>query len=209
MTAWQAAELFQFIDASANERFAAMWHLAATTGMRRGELLGLQWSDINLEAKTLKISRARVRAGNETITDTPKTEAGKRTIHLDDRTINSLKQHKARQAQEKLSMGGQWSDTDGHVFTEADGSLPNPNTITRRFLALCKKSRLRRIRLHDVRHSYVVASRAAGVDIKTVSQRIGHADTNVTLSVYAHVFTTDDQAAANDTASFIYGQKNR
>lgn len=209
MTAWQTEELFQFIDASANERFAAMWHLAATTGMRRGELLGLQWSDINFDAKTLKISRARVRAGNETITDTPKTEAGKRTIHLDDRTINTLKQHKARQAQEKLSMGGQWSDTDGHVFTEADGSLPNPNTITRRFLALCKNAGLRRIRFHDLRHSYVVASRAAGVDIKTISQRIGHADTNVTLSVYAHVFTTDDQAAANDTATFIYAQKKQ
>ena len=106
-------------------------------------------------------------------------------------------------------MGGQWEDADGHVFTEADGSLPNPNTMTRRFLALCKTAGIRRIRFHDLRHSYVVASRAAGVDIKTISQRIGHADTNVTLSVYAHVFTTDDQAAANDTATFIYAQKKR
>lgn len=209
MAAWQTAELAQFIQASSTDRFAALWQLAATTGMRRGELLGLQWSDINLEAKTLNIRRARVRAGNATITDTPKTEAGKRTIHLDDQTINTLKQHKARQAQERLAMGGQWEDTDGHVFTEADGSLPNPNTMTRRFLALCKTAGIRRIRFHDLRHSYVVASRAAGVDIKTISQRIGHADTNVTLSVYAHVFTTDDQAAANDTATFIYAQKKR
>lgn len=207
MEAWQTEELAQFIETSSSDRFAALWQLAATTGMRRGELLGLQWQDINFEVKTINIRRARVRAGNATITETPKTEAGRRTIHLDEQTINALRQHKARQAQDRLSMGGHWADSDGHVFTEADGSLPNPNTMTRRFLALCKKAGIRRIRFHDIRHSYVVASRAAGVDIKTISQRIGHADTNVTLSVYAHVFSTDDLAAATDTASFIYSHK--
>jgi integrase len=206
MLSWQPNELGAFIEHTHNDRHAALWQLAATTGMRRGELLGLRWDDVDFKNKKISIHRARIRAGNAVIEETPKTLAGRRTISLDTGTITVLRQLKARQAEERLAMGECWLDTEGHVFTDPGGLLPNPNTVTRRFQALVKKAQLPRIRLHDVRHSYVVAARRAGVDIKTISQRIGHADTNVTLSVYDHVFQEDDTRAADDTATLIYAR---
>ena len=88
--------------------------------------------------------------------------------------------------------------------TNRDGSLVDPHAVTRRFLVISKNADLPRIRLRDVRHSYVVPARKAGVDVKTISQRIGHADVNVTLTVYHHVFREDDKQASNATAALLY-----
>ena len=204
MSAWEPHELGLFISATSSERMSAVWHLAAVSGMRRGELLGLTWSDIDLDKRRMTIRNTRVRAGNATIDESPKSRKSRRTITLDERTIKALKRWKVTQAQERLSVGSLWPDTDGHVVTEVDGTLPNPNTFSRRFNAICKRLGLREIRLHDLRHSYVVAARRSGVDVKTISERVGHADINVTLSVYDHVFVQDDEAAANSIADHIY-----
>ena len=204
MSAWEPHELGLFISVTSSERMSAIWHLAAVSGMRRGELLGLTWSDIDLDKRRMTIRNTRVRAGNATIYETPKSSKSRRTITLDETTIKVLKRWKITQAQERLAVGGLWPDAAGHVVTEADGSLPNPNTFSRRFKAICKHLGLRTIRLHDLRHSYVVAARRSGVDIKTISERLGHADINVTQSVYDHVFVQDDEAAANSIADHIY-----
>ncbi len=207
MKAWQPDELGRFINATKSDRQSGTWHLLATTGLRRGEILGLQWDDIDLEKKTLTVRRTRVKIGAKVYHETPKSNAGLRTISLDNTTINALKQQKAKQSQEKLAMGGRWLDQEGHLVTEPDGSLTDPHRLSQRFRALLKKYDLTPIRLHDVRHSYVVASRRAGVDVKTVSQRIGHADVNVTLTVYDHVFHEDDVQAADNTANLLYTKK--
>ena len=204
MNAWEPNELGLFISATSNERLGAVWHLAAVSGMRRGELLGLTWSDIDLDKRQVTIRNTRVRAGNATIDESPKSRKSRRTITLDERTTKNLKRWKITQSQERLAVGGLWPDIDGHVVTEVDGTLTNPNTFSRRFRSICDYLGLRSIRLHDVRHSYVVAARRSGVDIKTISERVGHADINVTLSVYDHVFVQDDVAAANSIADHIY-----
>jgi integrase len=208
MTAWEPDDLGRFISATKSDRQSGTWHLLATTGLRRGEILGLQWEDIDFDKKTLSVRRTRVKIGAAVYYETPKSHAGHRTISLDDRTINALKQQKARQSQEKLAMGGRWVDQNGHIVTEPDGSLVDPHRLTQRFKALLKKHELPAIRFHDVRHSYVVAARRAGVDVKTVSQRIGHADVNVTLTVYDHVFHNDDVQAADNTADLLYNEQS-
>lgn len=85
-----------------------------------------------------------------------------------------------------------------------EGQLPDPNAFTKRFIALCKRLGLRSIKLHDVRHSYVAAARRAGAELKTVSKRIDHAGTNVTLAVYDYVFSKDDTAASDSTAEILF-----
>ena len=201
MSAWTPEELNRFINVSSTDRFFAVWHLTATSGMRRGELLGLTWDDIDFEKSKVTIRKTRIRAGNATIDETPKSRKSQRTFAIDKQTLAVLKKWKARQGSERLALGTLLNE---HVVTEADGTLPNPNTFSRRFKALCKKSGLRVIRLHDMRHSYVVAARRAGADLKTISERIGHADPKVTLTVYDHVFVEDDEKAAASISDHIY-----
>ncbi len=100
-------------------------------------------------------------------------------------------------------MGAGWQDRDGLVVTVADGSAPNPEAFSNLFLRLVKRSGLRSIRLHDLRHSYATAALASGVPIKTVSQRLGHADIGVTLKVYAHVMPGDDEEAARQADGLL------
>ena len=206
MSAWTPEELNRFINVSSTDRFFAVWHLAATSGMRRGELLGLTWNDIDFTTGKVTIRKTRIRAGNATIEETPKSRKSQRTFAIDKQTLGVLKKWKTRQGSEHLALGTKVSD---HVVTETDGTLPDPNTFSRRFKALCKKSGLRVIRLHDMRHSYVVAARRAGADLKTISERIGHADPKVTLTVYDHVFVEDDQKAAISISDHIYASTPR
>jgi len=206
MSAWTPEELNRFINVSSTDRFFAIWHLAATSGMRRGELLGLTWNDIDFTTGKVTIRKTRIRAGNATIEETPKSRKSQRTFAIDKQTLGVLKKWKTRQGSEHLALGTKVSD---HVVTETDGTLPDPNTFSRRFKALCKKSGLRMIRLHDMRHSYVVAARRAGADLKTISERIGHADPKVTLTVYDHVFVEDDQKAAISISDHIYASTTR
>jgi len=200
---WEPHQLRAFLEHAQDDPNSAVWRLAAMTGMRRGELLGLRWTDIDFDRGLVTIQNTRIRAGNAVIEDTPKTMRSRRTISIDQRTIDALRRHKAQQNERRLLLGTDWKNEQGHVTVEPDGRPTHPLTFSRRFAALAKRAGLPRIRLHDVRHSYVVAARRSGSDIKTVSERIGHADTSVTLRVYDHVFREDDQRAANATANSI------
>jgi len=206
MNAWTPEELNRFIIASGETRLFAVWHLAATSGMRRGEILGLTWGDVDFDKGKVTVRKTRIRAGNATIEETPKSRKSQRTFAVDKRTLAVLKRWKTKQGEERLALGTKVSD---HVVTETDGTLPDPNTFSRRFKALCRQSGLRAIRLHDLRHSYVVAARRAGADLKTVSERIGHADPKVTLTVYDHVFVEDDEKAAASISDHIYSSTSR
>jgi integrase len=196
MKAWTADELRAFTAAMSRHRWAGVWALMATTGMRRGEVLGLRWSDVDLAAGTVTIRSTRIRYANRVDTSTPKTARGNRTISIGPATVAALKAWKRTQNGERLLMGAGWEDHDGLVVTVADGSAPNPEAFSNLFHKLVTRAGLRPIRLHDLRHSYATAALASGVPVKVVSQRIGHADITVTLKVYAHVMPGDDEAAA-------------
>jgi integrase len=196
MKAWTADELRAFTAATSSHRWAGVWALLATTGMRRGEMLGLRWSDVDLDAGTVTIRSTRIRYGTTIARSTPKTARGNRTIAIGPATVSVLRAWRRAQAEDRLLMGAGWRNDDDLVVTHADGAAPNPEAFSNLFGDLVKHAGLRPVRLHDVRHSYATAALAAGVPVKVVSQRIGHADVGVTLKVYAHVMPGDDAAAA-------------
>jgi len=152
MSVWSPEQLRAFIDGVRTDRLFAAWLLASTTGMRRGELLGLRWSDLDLDAGTASIKQIRTVARYQVLTLTPKTDKGARTIALDPATVAALRSHRVTQKEERLLCGPAYQGTDDLVFTSADGDPIHPERFSCWFTQHCRRSGLPRIRLHDVRH---------------------------------------------------------
>jgi integrase len=199
---WTPEQLRSFLGHARQDRLYALWLLVATTGMRRAELAGLRWVDIDLAAARLSPRRPRVVVNYAVHESEPKTRMGKRSLVLDPATLAALQEHKVRQEQERADVGPAWMDS-GLVFTRPDGSAIDPDLITDWFRRLARAASLPPIRLHDVRHSYATAALAAGVPAKVVSERLGHATIAITLDVYSHVIPGMDAQAANAVASLI------
>ena len=198
MQVWTPDELRAFIAGTTDDRLGPLWRVFATTGMRRGEVLGLRWSDVDLANRRLTIRQTVTMVGDRPEVGTPKTAAGTRVVSIDDGTVSALKAWKKAQNAERLLMGEGWQGTTtGLVATEPDGTPLHPQTLTRRFHSATKRAGVRCIRLHDVRHSYATAALSAGVPVKVLSQRLGHADIAITLRTYAHVLPGDDATAAD------------
>ena len=202
MQIWTPEQLRTFLAHARQDRLYALWLLVATTGMRRAELAGLRWVDIDLDGARLSPRRPRVVVNYAVHESEPKTRMGKRSLALDPATLAALQEHQAQQEQERTEVGSAWMDS-GLVFTRPDGSPIHPDLITDWFRRLARNAGLPPIRLHDVRHSYATAALAAGVPAKVVSERLGHATIAITLDVYSHVIPGMDAQAANDVASLI------
>ena len=205
MSVWSPVQLRTFIDSVRADRLFAAWLLAATTGMRRGELLGLRWRDVDLDAETASVRQIRTIARYEVLTLTPKTDKGSRTIALDPQTVAVLRSYRVAQMEERLLVGPAYRDSGDLVFTREDGSPIHPERFSASFRQHCARSGLPVIRLHDVRHSYVTALLSEGVPLKVVSQRVGHASPMVTMTIYQHVLPGDDRVAAAIGARAILG----
>ncbi len=203
MVVWSAAQLATFLRSVEGDRFAGMWRLAAMTGMRRAELCGLRWSDVDLDAARLAVISTRTVVRTKVVEGTPKTRAGSRLLSLDDKTVAAIRSWRAIQAGDRLAVGSGWCDT-GLVFTKPDGTGVPPQWVSREFQRLSRRAGLRVIRLHDVRHSYITAALSvARVPVKVISQRVGHSNVGTTLNLYAHVLPGDDEAAAEAVARAV------
>jgi integrase len=166
--------------------------VAVTTGMRRGELLGLRWSDIDLKAAKLTVNQSLERLNGKTVFKSPKTKTSRRTITLPALTVEALTKHRAAQAAERLRLGLGKPEL---VFAHADGSPFDPVTLTQAFGRLVQKTGVRRITFHGLRHTHISHQLMDGVHIKVVSERAGHAKITITLSTYA-AFIPNMQADA-------------
>src|SRR6266571_1407258 len=200
---WTPENLRVFLTAMAADRLAALWLLLATTGLRRSEALGLPWRAIDLESGQLTVMQRLVTvAGKPTIRLGTKSPAGRRSIALDPATVAALKAHRPRQLEERLACGEGWQD-HGLVFTREDGTPLRPTQLTRMFARLAREAGLPDLTLHGLRHTYATASLQAGVPVKVVSQRLGHANTAITSDLYQHVLKAMDADAANAVARLI------
>lgn len=204
MKVWTPEEMRSFLEHVRDDRHFAAWQLLATTGMRRGELLGLRWADVDLERGSITIRQVRTAVNYAVETGTPKTDKGSRTIAIDPATLAAVRTQRLRQNEDRLAWGGTWTET-GLVFVGPDGSPIHPQRLSQWFAQHIRRAGLPRIRLHDVRHSYATAVIRAGVPLKVVSQRIGHANPTITLTTYQHVLPGDDEQAALIGAQAILG----
>ncbi|MCH0561563.1 site-specific integrase, partial [Streptomyces sp. MUM 16J] len=176
-----------FLTATDGHRLSALFELALRTGLRKGELLGLRWEDLDLAGGTASIRRTLQRTNSAGLTALPtKTQSSERRIALPTECLRSLEQHRDRQAQEREAAGAGWKGT-GYVFTRPDGSPIEGATLTRHFNALLRRAALRRIRFHDLRHSAATLLLEQGVELVVIKELLGHAHIGVTATVYAHV----------------------
>ncbi|WP_327065657.1 tyrosine-type recombinase/integrase [Kitasatospora sp. NBC_01302] len=176
-----------FLAFAQSHRLHALFELALRTGLRKGELLGLCWEDLDLDNGTASIRRTLQRTGTGGLTTLPtKTISSERRIALPAACVASFHEHRDRQAAEKQQAGAGWVD-NGLVFTRQDGHPIEPSTLTRHFNALLRCSRLRAIRFHDLRHSTAMLLLEQGVELVVIKELLGHAHIGVTATVYAHV----------------------
>lgn len=193
--AWTAAEARQFLGSVSEDRLRAAWWLLLSRGLRRGELCGLRWANLDLDTGVLRVVETRIVVSSKPTASTPKTSAGRRPVPLDAHLCAELRSHRARQAQERLAAGPAWEDT-GFVFVNEMGVPYRPETISRVFLRLADAAQLRRIRLHDTRHTAASLMLAAGENAKVVAEMLGHSSPVITQVVYQHLMPGQGAAAA-------------
>lgn len=200
---WQPAMFAMFLDQIDGDRLAPLFHLAGHAGLRRGELCGLCWQDVDLAARVLVVRQQVVQVGHRVVVGRPKTTSGEdRPVDLDAGTVGVLRAWKRRQAAERLRAGPVWEDT-GLVFTRPDGSGWHPQQVTKQFRRLAKAAGLPPCRLHDLRHLSASLQLAAGVDIAVVSKRLGHSALSFTCDTYCHLIGKAGRQAADKTAALV------
>ena len=175
------------LQAARGDRLEALYVLAVTTGLRQGELLGLKWEDVDLEAQTLRVCRTLTTAKGGPQLTTPKTKGSRRTVRLTQSAVNALSIHLKRQLGEIDRAGSLWRE-NGLIFaSEAGEPLDRRNVTTHRFKPLLKQAGLPRVRFHDLRHTCATLLLGRNVNPKIVSEMLGHASIAITLDTYSHV----------------------
>jgi integrase len=204
MRTWDGATVARFLDHVRDDRHHPAWLFLATTGCRRGEALGLRWSDVDLDTGKVVLRQTATAVAHE-VRIAPRTKTGKpRPIEIDGSTVGALRGVRARQAQERLLLGPAYIDND-LVFARPDGQPQHPEHFSMAFDRRVARYRLPRIRLHDLRHTWATLALSAGVDVKIVSERLGHASAKITWDIYQHVTPTMQSNAAETVARLIFG----
>ena len=189
---WTAGDLATFLDSTRAHREHALWYLLATTGVRRGEALGLSWSNVDLDSARITIVRTLVDVvdaeDDRPVWSDPKTAAGRRSIAIDPGTVAVLRAHRAVRDRDRLIIGTTGrADVDDLVFTRPDGRPYHPERLSRTFKSQARAAGLPEIRLHDLRHTWATLALQAGIPAKIVQDRLGHSTVAITLNIYSHV----------------------
>ena len=203
--AWGAATLRAFLDASsrADDRLHALWVLLATTGMRRGEALGLRWSDLDLDAGRLRVVQTIIQTRSVVTIGEPKTAQGRRPIALDKGTVAVMRDHRRRMLEERMLVGPDFDD-QGLVFHQPDGRWLHPDAVSEMFLRRVRRYGLNRLTLHGLRHTWATLALERGIHPRVVQERFGHSTISITLGMYSHVGPTlHDEAAQLVSSLFL------
>ena len=201
---WTADELARFLRHTADDPLFPLWVLLATTGMRRGEAVGLRWSDIDLDRGTVSVNQSVTTVGTKVVFSPPKSDKSRRRLVLDPDTVRVLKTHQEAQRRDRELLGSLVGRGDA-VFADPDGQPIHPDVVTRRFKTLVRQSGLPPLRgPHDLRHTWASLALAAGVHPKVVSDRLGHSTISITIDTYSHAIPSLDADAAATVASQLF-----
>ena len=213
MQTWSGPQVRQFLELCEGDRYYYAFAFLALTGCRRGEALGLRWSDLDWDRKTASIRQTVIPltkaggVGREGRVQA-RTKTGKaREIELDAVTVATLRSRKARKAEERLLMGTGYQDHD-LIFCRPDGLPYHPEAFSKTFDRRVRQPRFAElpvIRLHDLRHTWATLALAAGVDVTIVARRLGHSSPATTWATYQHVVTGMQADAAEKVAALIFG----
>ncbi len=203
MVVWTITEAQRFLAKAATDRLVMVYELALATGLRRGELAGLRWVDVDLDAGQVAVRRNRTTAGYDVVDGNPK--AGRaRTIDIDDGTVAALKAHRRRQLEERMAWGEAWED-HGLVFVRENGAPLHPQTLLHHLRRLSRAAGVPKVRLHDLRHTHATWGLAAGVPPKVMQERLGHSSVQITLDLYSHTIPGMQADAAAKIGGLLRG----
>lgn len=191
--------------------YRVIFTMLLITGMRRGELLGLEWPDIDFENGVVHIRRtSQYAAGRGIYTDTTKTEQSKRPLSVPAELLDLLRQYRACQNEQRLRLGDAWSSEwadHPRLFTKADGRPMHPNTPYKELHKLLERNGMDAVSLHSLRHTNATLLIGSGADVRTVSGRLGHSQTSTTLNIYAEFLQSADKAASETLADTLLRKK--
>ncbi len=200
-------QALHLLKALRGQQLEALVSLALATGMRRGELLALRWSDMNLEDGSIQVQRTVDRLpGYGLYESEPKSDSSRRRIVLPGRIVEVLKQHRAEQLDAQQRAGDKWRDLD-IVFSSRVGGFIEPAQINRRFNAAVKAAGLPPMRFHDLRHSAATLLLAMGIHPKVVQELLGHSQISITMNLYSHVLPSMQRGAMQDMDRFLRGNE--
>jgi len=191
-----ASQVGQLMEAALDDWNGPLFTVAVTTGLRQGELLGLRWEDIDLQAGELRVRHALQHIEKIPTLIEPKTPRSRRTISLSIVTLDALKVQRARQVEKRLILGTRWKGTDPLVFTSTIGAPCNSSNVTHRLQTILQRAGLPRPRFHDLRHCAASLLMAAGEHPRFVMELLGHSQISQTMNTYSHVMPAAMQGAA-------------
>jgi integrase len=192
----EAHTFLKYTETVENDYRHIAYVLAIFTGMRKGEILGLRWSDVDWDRKTLQVVQTVYKTLNEAPSiQTPKTAGSVRSISVPDNVLDELKTHRKKQNALRLKFGSAYHNND-LICPRPDGKPMDPRGMNEHFEEMCKKSGMQKIRFHDLRHTHATIMLKLGEHPKVVSERLGHKDVHITLNTYSHVLPNMQEDAA-------------
>jgi integrase len=194
----------QLLDAARGDRLEACFIVLLALGLRKGEALGVAWTDIDLDRGLLVVRQALKRVGGAVSLGDVKTSGSRRMINLPDEVVAALRSHRARQAAERLAAGPSWHES-ALVFTTPIGTPIDPSNFRRQFDKICGRAGLIGWHPHELRHSAASIMLAAGVPLEVVSRVLGHASIRITADVYGHIMDPQRKQAADAMSSVLWG----
>ncbi len=200
----QAKQFLTFLKGHRNE---ALYAVMLSTGMRRGEALGLMWKDFDRQTGVLQIRRQLKREGGFLVTSDTKTSRSRRSVNLPPPMLKGMLLHERRQEVARNALGTSWTET-GFIFTSAVGTPIDPRNFYREFTKICRDAGLGDWHPHELRHSAASLMLAQGVKLQVVSQVLGHASIRMTADVYGHVLDPDRQEAANAMGALLWSEES-
>ncbi|MFE7315559.1 tyrosine-type recombinase/integrase [Streptomyces sp. NPDC057555] len=196
LSPWSLDETLTFLSASRRDPLYAAFVIAIALGFRRGEIVGLRWSDVDLDKREIRVRKQRQRVGGEAYDDDPKGRRRRQTLPLPAICLAPLRWQRMRQADMRQRAGKEWVET-GYVFTTRTGRPIEPRNLYRSFTRVAKNADLRVIRLHDARHGCATLLTAAGVAPRVVMEILGHSQIAITMNTYTHVVQDTQREAVS------------